>query len=970
MPLRSLFALGLCSLVLAPEAPAAPLHTTYHWHLQQPIYWPVPISQGGGRYEHVWDSAVRKEGGGVHPLNDLEEIFSKDDRRAIYQYRARDAIAGISQSDGGAQVSYSGCLIENVGSLADHWKYGYNPGWEGSFQEARAWTTSGGRSKLDLVLFSFHHALAPLIDPAALRKELQIHKRIYTQTWGSWPPRSTGFFPPELAFSERIIPILAAEGVEWSFVSNTHISRACSNFPLTFGTGGEMCDPPNGADQINPPQSDWFSEQIDRGCSPTNALPFGYQAHRARYVDPETGNASEIIVVPAAMIMSWRDGYAQHGTEDIDKIAWANDPAQPMIVAMAHDGDNAFGGGYSYYHESVPNFCNAAAARGYEPTVVAEFLADHPVPANDFVHVEDGAWINADGDFGSPQFWNWNWPLVDSSGRVDIPDGWAEDERNWAVITAAQNRVETAEQLAGGVDIDAIIDPVGMSASDAELAWHFFLPALTSGYMYYGNALDMEVKPALACNAAVAAADRVIGGGAGDATGPSIWAPQRHPWNPGGLGFGSLWGYQLTPQPREFHVWTFAYDVSGIARVDLYYRLDADGVNTPHNDQNETFVGGPDVGSWRMLEMDFRDFPVGNVYNDPNIDFFVMPDYAADQYTALVDDPDIVETGEVLVDYFIRAVDQRGNEKRSDIYHVFVGDQQGGGDEIVTWEPEEPQAGEIVSIYYDATRGALPPGTDPVYIHIGHSGWQEIIDPDPVMTRSGDLWRYDYASPEYAASVDLVFNDDLGNWDNNGGQDWHIPLADPEGPPYEMDGAVDPEARVIARNGDATLWADWDAGYLYVACEKPDFSTDRFIFVAKSPGSLRTAPWAKAGRVADWDAFLGNEGTNDFSGWFGLPGETRSGVGPGDAPISEGYVHLGDLIDGSQGRVYIAMGEWGTADGEPLLWQVPGDGTPGDGDLAAHEFQRFYLWTETLPFPFAGAESRAGEQPDPLMREN
>jgi len=952
---RALFPILATSLLAAAARPsaAAPVHTTYHWHQQQPIYWPAPIAGGGMRYEHAYDSIERKDGGGVHPLNDLEEIFSKDDREAVYQYRIRDAIAGISQIDGGAQVSYSGCLIENVGSLADHWKYDYAPGWEQSFREARGWTTSGGEARLDLVLFPFHHALAPLVDECALRKEIQIHKRIYLQTWGSSPPRSLGFFPPELAFSERIIPVLADEGIEWSMVSNSHLSRACSNFPLTLGTGGEMCDPPNRADQINPPQSDWFSEQIDRGCSPTNAIPFAYQAHRARHVDPESGDAAEIVVVPAAMIMSWRDGYAQHGIEDIDKIAWANDPSRPMIVAMAHDGDNAYGGGYSYYHESVPNFCNSAAAAGYEPTVVAEYLADHPVPATDFVHVEDGAWVNADGDFGAPQFWNWNWPLVDAGGGVDIESGWAVDERNWAVITAAQNRVESAEQIAGGVRIDAIVDPHAMGATDAELAWHFFLPALTSGYMYYGSSLDMEVKPSIACNAAAEAADRVIGDGSGDATAPTIWAPQRHPWNPGGNGFGSLYGYQLTPQNRDFHVWTFVYDISGVSEVELLYRIDGDGSNPLTDDDNETFAGGPGVGAWRAQPMLRRSFPAGNVYNDPNIDFFVMPSYIADQYTAHLSDADIVAEGDVLVDYFVRAFDELGYEKRSDIYHVYVGDGEGSGDDVVFWEPEDPRAGERVSIYYDAERGTLPPGSDPVFIHIGHSGWQEIIVPDPEMVAEGDFWRYDYDSPNDAETIDFVFNDGLGNWDNNSGQDWHIPLADPTESPYEMDGAVDARARAIAANGPATLWADWDDGYLYVATEAAAAASDRFVFVAATPGAERGAPWAKAGRVADWDAFLADEGSNDYAGWTGVGGGVRAGVGPGSGPILEGYVHLGDLLDGAGGRIYLVMGEWGTDNGAALLWQVPGDGAPEDGDLSASEYLRQHLLVDQFEAPAA-----------------
>ena len=56
---------------------------------------------------------------------------------------------------------------------------------------------------------------------------------------------------------------------------------------------------------------------------------------------------------------------------------------------------------------------------------------------------------------------------------------------------------------------------------------------------------------------------------AADTTPPTIWAPQRLPWNPGGYGAGSLWGYKMTPMNESFYIWTFAYDVSGIQTVTL-----------------------------------------------------------------------------------------------------------------------------------------------------------------------------------------------------------------------------------------------------------------------------------------------------------------------------------------------------------------------------------------------------------------
>lgn len=66
--------------------------------------------------------------------------------------------------------------------------------------------------------------------------------------------------------------------------------------------------------------------------------------------------------------------------------------------------------------------------------------------------------------------------------------------------------------------------------------------------------------------------------------------------------------------------------------------------------------------------MIYRDFPPGNVYDDPNIDFFVMPIAIADEYYYKIDSFE-----NTLIDYYVEAIDTLGNSKRSDIYHVWIG---------------------------------------------------------------------------------------------------------------------------------------------------------------------------------------------------------------------------------------------------------------------------------------------------------
>ena len=58
--------------------------------------------------------------------------------------------------------------------------------------------------------------------------------------------------------------------------------------------------------------------------------------------------------------MSWVDGYECYNTNDVDSIAGSSEADHPILVLLAHDGDNAFGGGYSYYEQCVKDFVDDA----------------------------------------------------------------------------------------------------------------------------------------------------------------------------------------------------------------------------------------------------------------------------------------------------------------------------------------------------------------------------------------------------------------------------------------------------------------------------------------------------------------------------------------------------------------------------------------------------------------------------------
>ena len=772
-----------CLFLLLSQAPAPgstnSIHTTWLWHLHQPIYWPDRRNYGADHYENARDTIQQQNAGRPHPSPEvLNAIFGLDDRVADYQSRPRDALNSISaRPNAGAQMSFSGALMENVQSLGANSQLGYGANWNSYNRLARSWTTSGGKPRLDLVNFTYHHALAPLISDETLEMELRIHKRQMEIYWGAIPAGSRGYFPAETCFSERMIPILNRAGIAWTVVANNHLTRSCADFPLTLGSGGENCDIPNPADQLNPSQGagNYQRLSIERGCAPTAAMPFAFQIHYARYVDPNTGQDARIMVVPSDQALSWRDSYGTWDLGLIGELATRNNPSKPAIVLLAHDGDNAWSGGYSYYMEWVNNLAGQAVADGYEPSTVEQFLAENPPDTNDVVHVEDGGWVFADGDFGSPMFINWHWPpgyTSNGANAVDPSLGTSDKADNWRVILATENRVKTAQQISGITpNLDQVRDPGSFSGTPngVELGWHYYLASLDSGFVYYGCHDDECQRAAVAQSNACRNVDTILNSNpVADTTPPTVFIPQRHPWNPGGTNFGVQYGYKVTiEQNSDFWIWTYAYDVSGITNVSLLLRVN--GTNPPTSDQFKTYAGGPLAGAWQTANMVKR--VVTSVIG-------VTPQYIADYYYTQVSG-----ISNAFVDYYVSATDTRGNTNKSPIQHVWVGagsggSSGGGGGGPVSVSPAPPVAGNSVTIQY-AVAGRNLASANPVYLHLGWNNWNPVVSPDVATTfnSASNWWQCTVTVPNTATNLNCVFNNGSGTWDNNGGANWNFTVA-------------------------------------------------------------------------------------------------------------------------------------------------------------------------------------------------
>jgi Starch-binding module 26/Secretion system C-terminal sorting domain/Glycosyl hydrolase family 57/Fn3 associated/Chitobiase/beta-hexosaminidase C-terminal domain len=653
----------------------AQVNTSYLWHLHQPTYWGDVSKKNPNRYQIVKESQDLKTSGGnndinglAHPTNNLQEIFGIGDRVAAYQFAPKNAINSIRDlPKAGAQITYGGSLMENINELAQANQWGYSNSWTQNIKDAKAWKTSGGFPRMEVVSFTMHHALSPLLSDEALKKEIKAHQYYTTQLFGSHD--SKGYWPAECAFSERIIKTLTECGIEWSVIANSHLSRTLSDYPVKYGSGGTMCDVPNKADRVDTRGNTWFSAQKDaRGGQ--FAVPYSYLPYKSKYIDPETAQEYKITVVPMADYESYEDGYAAIGTNLIAPIVAkaATSPRQPLVL-FAHDGDNAWGGGSSYYNESVTGFSHATAGLGNTPTTIPQYLSDNPVPDTEVVHVEDGGWVNADGDFGHPQFTNWLWPFFDPVTKKFNPNGWTEDMMNQAITTAGENHAIMAEQLEGNnLRMSEIVNPTSL-ISPAEKAWHFLMAGYDSGNAYYGLAEDLEIKTTLAVNRCVQFAKPTLDAHPGvDATKPSVFIPQRWPYNPGEVGYGAPYAYTNFLNAADFTVYTFAYDVSGIQKSELKYRIDSDGKNNPNSNNNEIYAGGSEVGSWVSLPMNERVFPKGNFTNSTQANLYMLPDVIASQYHA-----EIAGISEKLLDYYVEVTDKKGNVTKSKIQHVWVG---------------------------------------------------------------------------------------------------------------------------------------------------------------------------------------------------------------------------------------------------------------------------------------------------------
>lgn len=884
-----------------------PIYIAFLWHMHQPIYWP-------------YESVVQTDANGRFPFS-VTDIHNQ--RTGPYTSWPKNAVQkGISANmpHFGSQVSFTGSLIENLNALEANGNGNFF-NWKSNWNFIKNQTTSLGNPRMDMVGFGYFHPLMGLIDYKDIRMQIQWHKQIFTQNFpGGY---SKGIFPPENAFVDRMIPALADEGLEWVLVDNVHFDRAAQGYP--FNTGGNIYEP-NKADVLNPNPNDWLA--LQNIWAPTRiSAAWGHRPHYVEYVNPATGQKSNIIAIPASRYLGNEDGRGGFGALNYESVMsqfeqFNTDPSKPVLIVLHHDGDNYGGGTDSYYGSNFQNFVNWLSANPsrFVCTTIEDYLEMFPPDPNAPIHIESGSWSGADN--GDPEFKKW---LGDPGS-----DGYSPDINSWGVLTAVQNHV-------------AMADNVNPGATNTYNAWKYLLVSEASDYWYWDGSLGgiWDSNPTRGANQAVNFANSVITG-APDNTKPTIFIPQREPYNPG----ATEWNQQ---QPSDFKVWTYAYDVKGLKSVKLYYREDLDGENSLSSVQNETYAGGAEVGAWTTIDM-----PGVTKISMTN----PMPLVKAKEYSAV-----IAGISNKLVDYYVEAVDSNNNVATTPIQHVWVGAYTPGGGgggtgvSTVTWMPSAPTKNDTITVTITkAVQGAkLHWGLNPQ-----GSNWttpNQVYWPTGTVlfNGTGPAVETAFAGPstdslltikigpfnnsaQEVNGVAFVIHYNDNSWNNNNGQDFKINFGGGggTGSNFVIDGVLDQQAVSVGSNSGANLYLGWNNGNLYVATQAaPTQGKDVFILITDSLRNPIPAMWAKGGTVPGWSLFLANESTNNYTAWFDASSNPEKASGQ----TLEGLVNIQNEFGYTPSKLYIAVLQYGTQDAGTLQNQVPAGN--GNGTVEPEELYQF-----------------------------
>jgi 4-alpha-glucanotransferase len=399
-----------------------PLHFALVLHMHQPRY-----NLNGPTYESEMARDVFNQT--LHPYTYPAEVLRRDENARI-------------------TLNFTGSLIEQMNELAS---VGFDSRLNGLWDRYKETRTLG---RAEFTGCGYFHPIFPLIPEADRLKQVEKHLSLFERTFGTRPE---GFWLPELAFSPKVIPVLAKNGVKWTIVDGPHIVNANKN---------------------------------------ENSYRLLYKPHFAEY------DGHRIIVIPRDRMISiaQQSGYnpvwLRH---EIERGIEANNDGE-FLLTVATDGENGWfrhsgenAGFWGWFFEPLlyllkkdPDF------QFIKLTTISEYLAEHP--PKDTVNVEDGSW-NVPDTFDDGRFLKWT--------------GGEERQRTWARILEASGSLREAEEkiAAGRVNCPP-------EANDAlDQAWRWLLMAEASDDFWWGSKdwLDRSVVCSLKAREKINEVSRLCG---------------------------------------------------------------------------------------------------------------------------------------------------------------------------------------------------------------------------------------------------------------------------------------------------------------------------------------------------------------------------------------------------------------------------------------------------------------------------
>jgi len=151
---------------------------------------------------------------------------------------------------------------------------------------------------------------------------------------------------------------------------------------------------------------------------------------------------------------------------------------------------------------------------------------------------------------------------------------------------------------------------------------------------------------------------------------------------------------------------------------------------------------------------------------------------------------------------------------------------------------------------------------------------------------------------------------------------------------FVMDGLLDESVQLIGSVNEVNIYVSWNDEQLYVACDSAG-SEDYFILISDGDSTMVSAPWAKSGQVARWQAYLAHESTNGWSGWFDGGSQQTRGT------VLEGTLDWNTEFGSMPESVFLSFGAYQTQDGGSLQFQIPSGN--GNGDIDISEFYELLL---------------------------